>query len=168
MLFSKKGSLEISIQAIVIVVLAMTLLGLGLGFVKGMFRNIGGIQESVSDQIKAQILEDLKNTDKRISFPTTEIKIRRGDSTTFGIGVSNKNSNQISYTLTISKVNGPGDINIFQYSSQATPLDPVQSDVKSIRLETQSNTAIGSTLYNVKIMVAGAVYAEKDFFVVVQ
>ena len=41
MLFNKKASLEMSIQAIVIVVLAMTLLGLGLGFIRGMFKNIG-------------------------------------------------------------------------------------------------------------------------------
>jgi hypothetical protein len=37
MLYNKRASLEISIQAIVIVVLAMTILGLGLAFVKGRF-----------------------------------------------------------------------------------------------------------------------------------
>ena len=36
----KKGSLNLSIQAIVIIVLAMTILGLGLGFVRGQFQQI--------------------------------------------------------------------------------------------------------------------------------
>ena len=37
MRFTKKGSLDLSINAIVILVLAITMLGLGLGFTKGMF-----------------------------------------------------------------------------------------------------------------------------------
>ena len=47
MSFNKRASLEMSIQAIVIVVLAMTLLGLGLGFIKGMFGNTIRWQESL-------------------------------------------------------------------------------------------------------------------------
>ena len=42
---NKKGALELSINAIVIVILAMTLLGLGLGFVRGMFGKITGISD---------------------------------------------------------------------------------------------------------------------------
>ena len=37
-----------------------------------MFKNISGIQESVSDQVKEQILEDLRTGDKKISFPRSE------------------------------------------------------------------------------------------------
>ena len=36
-LFHKKGSLELSINAIVILIMAITMLGLGLGFMKGLF-----------------------------------------------------------------------------------------------------------------------------------
>src|SRR3990167_2593604 len=107
MLFSKKGSLEISIQAIVIVVLAMTLLGLGLGFVKGMFKNIGGIQESVSDQVKEQVLEDLRTGDKKISFPRSEVRISKGEAMVIGIGISNKNDLPLSYSISFTSVSKP-------------------------------------------------------------
>jgi hypothetical protein len=42
MSWNKKGSLDISIQAIVIVVIAFVVLGLGLGFVKSTFKDITG------------------------------------------------------------------------------------------------------------------------------
>ena len=68
MIFNKKASLEMSIQAIVIVVLAMTLLGLGLGFIRGMFKNIGSTTEDVTEQVRQRILDDLITGDKKISF----------------------------------------------------------------------------------------------------
>ena len=74
LMFNKSGSLEISIQAIVIVVLAMTLLGLGLGFVKGLFGDITATTTSVTAQIKERVLDDLIQGDKKISFPETEIE----------------------------------------------------------------------------------------------
>ena len=41
MRFDKKASLELSIQAIIIVVIAFVVLGLGLGFCKNTFKDIG-------------------------------------------------------------------------------------------------------------------------------
>jgi len=58
MSFNKRASLEISIQAIVIVVLAMTILGLGLGFVRGLFKNITSTTEDVTEQVRQKILDD--------------------------------------------------------------------------------------------------------------
>ncbi|MBS3127550.1 hypothetical protein J4410_00200 [Candidatus Woesearchaeota archaeon] len=45
MFWHKKAALELSINAIVIIVLAMTLLGLGLGFIRNQFSEIGDIEE---------------------------------------------------------------------------------------------------------------------------
>src|SRR3989338_5143055 len=53
MRFNKKGSLELSIQAIVIVVIAFTVLGLGLGFVKSQ---LGGLQKTASEASKEEII----------------------------------------------------------------------------------------------------------------
>ena len=77
---NRKASLELSIRAIVIVILAMTLLGLGLGFIRTMFKDISGITTDVSEQIRQQILDDLITNDKRVSFPKTQILIDKGGS----------------------------------------------------------------------------------------
>src|SRR3990167_4096726 len=99
MSFNKRASLEISIQAIVIVVLAMTLLGLGLGFIRGMFKNIQGTTEDVTDTVKQRILDDLITGDKKVSFPKTEVVIDKGGSTVLSIGVRNKENQPLNYKL---------------------------------------------------------------------
>ena len=57
--FSKKASLNLSIEAIVVVVIAFTVLGLGLGFVKSQLSSIGEGASTVTDTIKQQVLDDL-------------------------------------------------------------------------------------------------------------
>jgi len=69
-MLNKRASLEISIQAIVIIVLAMTLLGLGLGFIRKQFSGLQNIQEDVTEQVRQKILDDLITNDKKISFST--------------------------------------------------------------------------------------------------
>mgnify|MGYP001617686098 CR=1 FL=1 len=107
MSFNKRASLEISIQAIVIVVLAMTILGLGLGFVRGLFKNITSTTEDVTEQVRQKILDDLITGDKRISFPKTEVSIERGGSTILSIGVRNKNNQELKYKLKFCAVSAP-------------------------------------------------------------
>src|SRR3989338_8840846 len=89
---SKKADLSISINAIVIIVLAMTFLGLGLGFVKGMFKDIGSTTGQVQEQIKQQILDDLRRGDKSLSFPTTQLKLELNDESVQAFGVKNTQS----------------------------------------------------------------------------
>ena len=64
----RKGSLNLSIQAIVIVVIAFVVLGLGLGFVKNTFKDIGSTSKEVQSKIKEQILEDLRTSGKKLSI----------------------------------------------------------------------------------------------------
>ena len=88
----KKGALELSINAIVIIVLAMTLLGLGLGFIRSQFTSIGEIGTGVQEQIKQQILEDLRTGNKKLSFPTSEVHINRRDASVIAMGIKNLES----------------------------------------------------------------------------
>ena len=75
---NKKGSLNLSIQAIVIVVIAFVVLGLGLSFVRGQFKSITETSTGVQEQIRQQILEDLRTGDKKLSFPATTLSIEKG------------------------------------------------------------------------------------------
>src|SRR3989338_9645875 len=87
MRFNKKGSLELSIQAIVIVVIAFTVLGLGLGFVKSQ---LGGLQKTASEvqsKIKEQILEDMRVSGKKVSV-TSQITLERGSQVIENVGIA--------------------------------------------------------------------------------
>ena len=182
----KKASLEISIQAIVIVVLAMTLLGLGLTLIRGMFKNIGETTDRVTEQVKQRVIDDLVSSDKKVSFPSTEIYIDKGSSQILTIGVRNKKDNDLIYTMRFAAVSDPngnlyGDPdalkNWFKYAqpaggTQGYVLNSAESDVRNIRLEIPTSSGIISGAYVFRFEVidveSNQIYATKDFFVVVR
>lgn len=107
MRFNKKASLEISIQAIVIVVLAMTLLGLGLGFIKGMFGGITDISRATFDKVADQLQRDLTNTDQKLIFSQTKIALQRGRSELFGWGIRNDQNARLDYMAEFAAIKCP-------------------------------------------------------------
>ena len=185
MSFNKRASLEISIQAIVIVVLAMTILGLGLGFVRGLFKNISSTTEDVTEQVRQKILDDLITGDKKISFPKTEVSVGRGESTILSIGVRNKNNVELRYKLRFNAVSYPEANGVitttanpdrfsswFQYDSgKEYRLSPSDSTIRNIKVNpTGTGLNSGSYFFTFEVTdeVSSSVYDQKDFFIVVR
>lgn len=85
----RKGSLSLSIEAIVIVVIAFVILGLGLGFVRSQFAQIEQTAGGVQEQIRQQILDDLRTGNKKLSFPATKLTLETSEESVQAIGVKN-------------------------------------------------------------------------------
>ena len=180
MLFNKKASLEISIQAIVIVVLAMTLLGLGLGFIRGMFKNISSTTEDVTEQVRQKILDDLITGDKKVSFPKTDIIIDKGGSIVLTVGVRNKKDTLLHYKMRFTPISGPDGAPFvidnpswFQFAqNQVYSLTAAESEVRNIRLSIPTAVSSGSYFLTFDVLdddlAPPNVYAQKDFFIVVR
>lgn len=182
MLSNKKASLEISIQAIVIVVLAMTLLGLGLGFIKGMFGRINPLTEDVTEHVKQQVLEDLRSGDKKISFPQSEIVIERGSSKVLTLGIKNKETSTFEYELSFSAISGPDDSGTgiedktptqydswFQIVTPKSVINTAEVQLRSIRVSIPKTAVAGSYAFtfNIKNLDDSSMYDQKDFFIIV-
>jgi len=180
-MFNKKASLEISVQAIVIVVLAMTLLGLGLGFIRGMFKNIGSTTEDVTEQVRQRILDDLITGDKKISFPKTEVTIDKGGSQVLTVGIRNKKDTPLNYKMRFTPISDPDEAifsidnpSWFQFAqNQVYKLSAADSEVRNIRLSIPTKVSSGSYFLTFDIIdddlpPPGNVYAQKDFFIVVR
>jgi hypothetical protein len=179
---NKRASLELSIRAIVIVILAMTLLGLGLGFIRTMFRDISGITTDVSEQIRQQILDDLITNDKKLSFPKTQIVVDKGGSEILTVGIRNRGDSDLNYKMNFEPISDPnGDAfdvdEWFQYSPTLddTPeiIRPADALVKSIRLRVPTSGVIsGGGAYFLQFQVVddfdNSIYAAKDFFIVIR
>lgn len=134
----KKGSLDISIQAIIIVVLGMTLLGLGLGFVRTQFEKIGSIGTEVQDQVREQIIGQLRTSGEQISFPR-EVNLNRGKRKVLTLGVQNVGSQELFYKLNLQfdeSNSDKGSENFdLRYQKQCLRLLPAEADVHGISVE---------------------------------
>lgn len=75
---SKKGALELSVNTIVIVVIGITLLVLGLVFVRSIFTKLGGLGTEAFQQAE-QELKQIQAGDTKINFPAT-IEVKKGKS----------------------------------------------------------------------------------------
>lgn len=181
--YSKKADLSISINAIVIIVLAMTFLGLGLTFVRGMFKNIGETTTKVSEQIEQQILDDLRRGDKKLSFPQEEVSIEGGKSTVIAIGIKNTGASEDYYCIGLYDVEGDeviipstaadtGTNYGFFWDTNPQHLDANEANVYGIKLFTNAGLRSKTKLLKVVIIgggtstACGAIeYTSKTFFV---
>ena len=177
---NKRASLEISIQAIVIVVLAMTLLGLGLGFIRGMFKNVGGLTEQVTEDVRNKIGKQLIESDEKVAFPRSQVSIKRGEAVILDVGIRNKGNDNINYRMQIHEVTGPAGVtgsalsdtlHWFQYSTVQHTLSAADFDIRQIKITVPQEAIQGSYFFTFDVRVAAAageqLYSQKDFFVVV-
>ena len=87
---NKKGALELSITAIVVLIIAITVLGLAIFFIKDLF---GGGRELFTGEfakIKEQLRKNLEETGELVVMSKgTELEVKRGERYEFHIGARN-------------------------------------------------------------------------------
>jgi hypothetical protein len=175
---NKKGSLNLSIQAIVIVVIAFVVLGLGLGFVRNQFGSMEETASSVQEQIKQQIMDDLRTSNKKLSFPATSIDVERGNSKDIAVGIKNTNAqNDLNYKLEVTVMeDSEGKLSLdeladqvkFFYDKAPAVLSVTESRVHSVRINGVGIT--GTYLAKLRIIDmddSSKAYDEKTFFITV-
>ncbi|MEK6822572.1 MAG: hypothetical protein AABY13_01985 [Nanoarchaeota archaeon] len=99
MRWSKKAALELSINAIVVLILAITILGLGIAFIRGQF---GALQEqfsSVSGEVKTELINKIKTSGDLLAFSRAELDLQIGKKDTLFFGIKN-NKDEIACTAT--------------------------------------------------------------------
>lgn len=92
MRFNKKAALELSITAIVVLIIAITVLGLGIGFIKKQFGAGTKLVEKELANIKEQIREQVRTGGELLVFSVPE-QVAIGKPDTLMIGVRNTAAN---------------------------------------------------------------------------
>ena len=86
---SKKAAMELSINAIVILIIAITMLGLGIGFVKGMF---GKISTQVEEKVAEEPEPAAPNAKDPVSLSREVIVTRANQDESIKVGAYNPSS----------------------------------------------------------------------------
>ena len=179
---NKKGSLNLSIQAIVIVVIAFIFLGLAIAFVQNQLGGAEDTFSSVQEQIKQQILDDLRRGNKKLSFPAQTIDIDKNGAKDVAIGVKNIESDPLDYLVKIeveALQEQPGKTKDqlatehveFFYDKGSATLDATDSRVHGIKVSAPGPQ--GTYLVKLQVMRTAdgvaqegvAPYDQKTFFV---
>ena len=86
----KKADLSLSINAIVVLILAITMLGLGLAFLRGTFSKTTAQFAEVSGTVKEQIVDEIKSKGEKLFVRgTPEIDAKRGETKEVYYGIKN-------------------------------------------------------------------------------
>jgi len=105
---SQRAAMELSISTIVVIVLAMSMLILGLVLVKNIFSGAQNIVDMNQDQLENKISKMYGEDQKMVIYPSSQmVNVKQGESGGFGFGIKNLNQGssaniQFSYSIIIS------------------------------------------------------------------
>jgi hypothetical protein len=95
----KRGSLNLSINAIVVLILAITMLGLGLAFMRNIFGGATEEFEKTSGEIEKQMIEQMKDSNKVVSLSRPKVTIEIGEKDQIFIGLKNDQQDPLDFTI---------------------------------------------------------------------
>lgn len=86
---NKKASLNLSINAIVVLILAITMLGLGLGFMKRTFGRATEQFGEVSKEVEKQLIDRLKESGESVSLSQFNVEMEKSSRETVYLAIRN-------------------------------------------------------------------------------
>jgi hypothetical protein len=95
---SKKADLSLSTNAIVVMIIAITILGLALTFTRGIFDKLGGTINKIGDQT---VVDNPPTYDKPLTLNNERLSIRLGQRVDLGVGFFNKYDGERDVALTL-------------------------------------------------------------------
>lgn len=170
----KKGSLQLSINAIVILILAITLLGLGLGFIKGIFKGTLGKLTKIEEQLGEEERKALLDSTSEITFLTSRVKVT-GRETDLNFAIRNNRPETLKFDIKdrFDCYDALGDL-AAEKIRQSTPEDPLIDfeTYRTVEVEGSKSAVIplkirvapdaDPTIYSCKLDVKALGYIDQD------
>lgn len=97
----KRGSLSLSINAIVVLIMAITMLGIGLAFMRNSMGKTMKQFENVNEDIKSEMIKELQSSSSRLAFKGEDVKFKAGEKREMYFGLKNDGSASATYTIDI-------------------------------------------------------------------
>ena len=94
-----KKAIELSINFIVILVIALVMFGMGLTLFRKFFVEADVIKQNLDDQTKKEIQQIMMSSAEQVIVYPSQLTIRRGKSDVVGVGVLNINENTTAFDI---------------------------------------------------------------------
>src|SRR3989344_4838532 len=92
----KKGAIELSMTTIIVIIMGITLLSLGLFWVRGTFRNIVGLSEEAFGQAEGAISDIFEEVDSPVFISPPSVEIEQGSSRTVSLKITNFEESELN------------------------------------------------------------------------
>ena len=140
----KKGSLNLSMNAIVVLILAITMLGLGLTFMRGLFKQA---TERVTEAVSAQELVNPPTVDSPLTAAPGDLTMRTKDVGKIIVAYLSQYSGVDECTLTISATPAGIDVVTIAANNQAVFMQQDQINTWTVALTSIDGSATGTGIY---------------------
>tara|TARA_Y100000310_G_scaffold309737_1_gene354175 strand:- start:456 stop:965 length:510 start_codon:yes stop_codon:yes gene_type:complete len=140
----KKGSLNLSMNAIVVLILAITMLGLGLTFMRGLFKQA---TERVTEAVSAQELVNPPTVDSPLTAAPGDLTMRTKDVGKIIVAYLSQYSGVDECTLTISATPAGIDVVTIAANNQAVFMQQDQINTWTVALTSIDGSTTGTGIY---------------------
>lgn len=113
----KKGSLDLSMNTIVVVVIGIVILTLGLRWIYGIFGGLEEQRQQLNEATAQQIRDTFGESDDALNLLTTSVVIEQGKYADIGVGIRNILSEEHTFKYVIEATDYPTNIQANQVIS---------------------------------------------------
>ncbi len=92
----KKGAIELSMTTIIVIVIGITILSLGLVWVRSVFTDVTELSSGAFEKGETQIAEIFGQSKEDVALSPAETKISQGEQTTATLAIRNSGTTTIS------------------------------------------------------------------------
>ena len=166
---NKKGDLSLSINAIVVLILAITMLGLGLAFLRGTFKKTTEQFSEVSGTVKEQLIDEIKSKNEKLFIRgEPEIDMKVGETKEVFYGIKNVLDLDADQTFDIEtacdRAIGGSDQSLITLSTFPDTLVK-RGDFAVLPLKIVVTSNAQPDTYSCHMALQPGDYARKDFFI---
>jgi hypothetical protein len=97
----KKGAVELSMTTIIIIVIGITILSLGLLWIRSVFSDVGELTKGAFEQGEAQINDIFGGTDQPVALSPSETSISQGKTSTANLAINNLDTGPHTVSATV-------------------------------------------------------------------
>ncbi len=101
---NKKGAVELSMTTIIIIVMGITILSLGLVWIRSVFTDVGELTSGSFEQGESQIAEIFGQSNEEVALSPSEVTMTQGEQETATLAIRNQESGVITVSATVEAI----------------------------------------------------------------
>lgn len=147
---NKKGALELSMNTIVIIVIGVTLLILGLAFVRNIFGKVGTLAEGAFEEAQGKV-SDFSTISKSLTVTPERITIKKGDNKIITVVIANLKDKPITTGVTVSTKSPATDMTCTFQDTETTASDKYtipSGEFRTVKVSVNSIAGATGTIGN--------------------